>query len=78
MVATHTPTISDLGTQIDYALMPTLSAVGSNVGGVTGPDIGEEWVLKPSTKYLLRLTNNSGGAVDVGFHLFWYELDYSI
>ncbi len=78
MVVTHTPTVDPVGTQIDYALLPTLTAIGSNVGGVKGPDIGEEWVLKPSTKYLLRVTNNSGGAVDVGWHLFWYELSYTV
>lgn len=68
----HTPTVSAAGTEIEYALHPTPTAIGANVGGVTGADIGEEWVLEPETTYLLRLTNNSGGAVDVGWHIFYY------
>lgn len=71
----HTPTVASAGTEIEYVLLPTLTAIGSNVGGVTGADIGEEWVLKPETTYLLRLTNNSGGAVDVGWHIFYYFED---
>ncbi len=40
-------------------------------GGDRSTDI--EWVLKPSTSYVLRVTNNSSVAADIGVWIFWYE-----
>ena len=77
-VITHTPTISADGTLIETLLHPTPTAIGANVGGVTGPDVGEEWVAKPSTKYLYRVTNDSAGAVAVCVYAFWYEIGYLV
>ena len=35
---------------------------------------GEEWILAPSTKYLFRITNNSGGILDLSYEFVWYEI----
>jgi hypothetical protein len=50
-------------------------------GGGTGPQgrsggdrsIDIEWVLKPNTTYVFRITNTSGSEADIGFWAFWYE-----
>ena len=59
---------TDDGTQIDFDLIETSKHQG---GGID--DIPSEWILKPDNNYLLRLTNNSGGAIDGVFKMFWYE-----
>lgn len=76
MVLTHTPTITDAGTQIhDRLVPPTGSGVG-NSEGIISPNLGEEWILKPATKYLIRVTNNSGGTIKLTLESLWYELGY--
>lgn len=65
------PTVTGVGT----LLQPMLAPGGS--GGITnGGSISErwEWVLKPNTNYLLRLTNIAGTTQP--FHLAseWYEV----
>lgn len=65
------PTVTGVGTQIEYVMLPTTDKHGQS--GSSVDDIGIEWVLNPSTNYLLRLTNGSGGAIDVGTYLFMYE-----
>jgi len=37
--------------------------------------LSDEAVLKPSTDYLLKLSNTSGGNIDVGFVIDWFESD---
>ena len=71
------PTITDVGTLIHTAWIPPTSA-GQGVSGATGiagETNGEEWILKPSTKYLIRMTNNSGATIDYSYEILWYELD---
>jgi hypothetical protein len=70
------PTITADGTQIHDRYIPDQGGVGTNNAGAVSPGLGEEWVLKPSTKYLLRFTNNSGGAITVAFEFLWYEIGY--
>jgi len=70
------PTITGAGTQIHDRYVPDAGGQGSNQIGVITPTFGEEWILKPSTKYLLRLTNNSGGAITLSYEIIWYELSY--
>lgn len=72
----HTPTVTGVGTEIRNAWVPpTATGVGqSNSGAVEDPDY--EIVLKPSTKYLLRVTNNSGGAIDIHTQIYFYEIGY--
>ncbi len=76
------PTISADGTRIDVVLLPEIATgggggPGGGTGGSQGPDVGEEWILKPATDYIIRLTNNSGASCDANCHMFWYELSYN-
>jgi len=76
---TSGPTITDIGTLLHQRYIPAPSAPGQQAGGllVTGEDA--EWVLgSPTveTKYLWRITNNSGGAITIGYHFNGYEIGY--
>lgn len=64
------PTVSGNGTQLEYFMLAGTKKDGGTVGGVP-----VEWILKPATKYLIRIVNNVAGAgnTDIGFHMFWYE-----
>ena len=66
------PTITDVGTQIKRAAITSPS--GSSV--VFSQSKSGEWILKPATKYLVRITNNSGGAIDFNITIGFYELEY--
>lgn len=64
------PTVSANGTELEYFLV-----VGTKQSGGSGVDLPVEWILKPATKYLIRIVNNTTGAGtdSVGAHMFWYE-----
>lgn len=76
-VLTHTPTITDLGTQIHDRYIGDTGGTGINKIGAFTPSTGEEWVFAPGEKYLVRLTNNSGASMTVSYEAFWYEIGYS-
>jgi len=61
--AVHTPTVTGVGTTplINGRLIAGGTSVPSRVGGETRG--ATEWILAPNTKYLLRVNNNSGGAI---------------
>lgn len=63
------PTITTLGTQIDAQILPGGS--GKKAGGGTAGSL--EYVLKPLTNYLFRLTNVNGTAHAAFLQLEWYE-----
>jgi hypothetical protein len=69
---THTPTVTATGT-----INPIKKFLGS---GTPGIPIGalentrNELILKPNTEYLIRLTNTSGSAADLGICVFYYEI----
>lgn len=63
------PTITALGTQIDAQILP--GGVGKKAGGGTAGSL--EYVLKPLTNYLFRLTNVNGTAHAASLQLEWYE-----
>lgn len=63
------PTVSVLGTQIDAQIIPGGSGKKSS-GGTTG---SLEYVLKPLTNYLFRLTNVNGTSHAAHLALEWYE-----
>ena len=69
VVAVHTPTVTDVGTELSHGFIPA--------GGKHDPGAGaqgfSEWILKADTKYLLRVTNRSGAAIDVLSALHFYE-----
>ena len=63
------PTVTTLGTQIDAQILPGGSGKKSG-GGAAG---SLEYVLKPLTNYLFRLTNVNGTAHAASLQLEWYE-----
>tara|TARA_R110000868_G_scaffold5950_4_gene34635 strand:+ start:2982 stop:3569 length:588 start_codon:yes stop_codon:yes gene_type:complete len=63
------PTVTTLGTQIDAQILPGGS--GKKAGGGTAGSL--EYVLKPLTNYLFRLTNVNGTAHAAFLQLEWYE-----
>jgi hypothetical protein len=63
------PTVTTLGTQIDAQILPGGS--GKKAGGGTAGSL--EYVLKPLTNYLFRLTNVNGTAHAASLQLEWYE-----
>ena len=73
-----TPTVTDDGTLIHTSWFPPTSAGQGQAGatGLAGETNGEEWILQPSTKYLLRITNNSGATIDYAYEMLWYEIGY--
>ena len=62
------PTVTNDGTRLetDY-----LAAAGNKAGGNAG-SFYEEWVLKPATDYLIKITNGSNNTVTGFFNAFWY------
>jgi hypothetical protein len=63
------PTVTSVGTEIDVQLIPGGSgkkAAGSAAGSL-------EYVLKPLTNYLFRLTNVNSAAHAASLTLEWYE-----
>lgn len=69
-----TPTITGDGTAIHTQwAVPVSTGIGQSVSGIADISAGEEWLLLPSTNYLQRATNNSGGTIDMWFEFVWYE-----
>ncbi len=60
------------GTLIDTAKPPIVTSNGQRVEGAT-TGIGEGWILKQNTDYAIRLTNNTGAAVDFNASFAWHE-----
>jgi hypothetical protein len=63
------PTVTSVGTEIDAQLIP--GGAGKKSGGGTAGSL--EYVLKPLTNYLFRLTNVNGTAHAAYLTLEWYE-----
>lgn len=63
------PTVTAVGTEIDAEIIP--GGVGKKSGGGTAGSL--EYVLKPLTNYLFRLTNVNGTAHAASLTLEWYE-----
>lgn len=80
--------IKSVATTVSHKIAPTVSAPGTQIGATTygfggtgvgqtivssfaAPDVGR--VLKPNTKYLLRITNNDAAAQKVAAYITWYE-----
>ena len=72
------PTITDPGTEI-FTLWspPTGTGTGQSANGISNVGQGSEWILTPSTKYYIVLTNNSGSTIDWSYEFSWYEIDYT-
>lgn len=63
------PTVNSVGTEIDAQIIP--GGAGKKSGGGTAASL--EYVLKPLTNYLFRLTNVNGVAHAAYLTLEWYE-----
>ena len=69
------PTVTDIGDLLDDRYIPT---AGKDTGQLV-PGEDAEWVLGnpvAAKNYMYRLTNNSGAAIDFGFHFSGYEIGY--
>jgi hypothetical protein len=76
LVFNDAPTITGVGTLMHTTwVVPTAAGIGGSAEGISGVTSGEEWILKPSTKYLVRVTNNSGDTIAYRYELLWYELN---
>lgn len=76
MLMFGSPTVTDVGTEIhNLWIPPTAAGVGQTQNGVSDAEAGEEWILKPSTNYLHRMTNNSGATISAWVEIMFYELD---
>jgi len=67
----YTPSVTADGTELppDYIFGGSKSKAGGGEGG-----FDSEYVLKPSTKYLVRITNQSGAAENIIISPTWYEI----
>lgn len=79
-IATTTqPTVTGLGTLLDERYVPDIGGPPGVSHGLLVAGADAEWVLGSpdvETTYLWRLTNNSGGAIDLGYHFNGYQLGY--
>ena len=72
-----TPTTTDDGDmKFQLWVPPTSTGNGQSANGIAGVGQGSEWILKPETPWLVRLTNNSGATIDWSYEFSWYELSY--
>jgi hypothetical protein len=68
---TSGPTVTGVGTQINgTGLIP---AGDKHTGGGGEFGFGNEFILAPSTNYLLRTTNVSGGAIKISMSIEGYQ-----
>ncbi len=66
------PSVTAVGVPlINGRLLPGSTNPSNRVGGEARS--GTEWILKPSTSYLLRITNVSGSATTLSFVFEFYE-----
>jgi len=63
------PTVTSVGTEIDAQIIP--GGAGKKSSGGAASSL--EYVLKPLTNYLFRLTNVNGAAHAASLQLEWYE-----
>lgn len=63
------PTVTSVGTEIDAQIIP--GGVGKKSSGGAAGSL--EYILKPLTNYLFRLTNVNGTAHAASLNLEWYE-----
>lgn len=78
LVMTSGPTLTGDGTLIHTTWAhPVGTGIGQSAQGISDVTNGEEWILKPSTKYLIRITNNSGATISYRYEVLFYELGYS-
>ena len=71
----HTPTTTADGTLIHtHWVPPAPTGQGRSQTGILDATSGEEWLLKPATNYLHRITNNGADTIDIWIEILFYEL----
>jgi hypothetical protein len=72
-IVTHTPSVVATGSValVNGRLLAGGTSPQTRVGA--GVRAGTEFILKPSTKYLIRATNNSGAGIAINIALEFYE-----
>ena len=74
------PTITDIGDQLHERYIPAGASPGGQSAGAIVGGGDREWVIGnigTPNKYLWRFTNNSGGAINVGYHFNGYKIGYT-
>lgn len=71
----HTPTVTNTGQRLHNSVLPGGTGVGSGATPGGTARAGSEWILKKSTKYLIRATNRSAAAQPMSATLQWYEIE---
>lgn len=73
------PTITDVGDVLHTGwAIPTATGTGIHTSsGIMGISQGEEWVMKPNSKYTMSVTNNSGEEIAFSYDMLFYELTYT-
>ena len=70
LTTVHTgPTITNDGALVAVGLLQA----GEKQKGITSTETGDRIILKASTNYLLRLTNKSGGTIDMSLQVDFNE-----
>lgn len=70
VTAVHSPVVNDVGTLLESAFVPGGSR-NFDPGSTSGQR--SEWILRPNTIYLYRLTNRAGSAQQGSLGIIWYE-----
>lgn len=65
------PTITNIGTLLENTFEPGGTGPQAT-GGIGGSR--NEWILKPTTKYMLRVTNRSGNNQPGSIRVEWYHI----
>ena len=69
---TINPTVNTEGNIIDKFYVGGGSGISDTTSGAITGNV-DEWVLKPDTTYLIKITNNGASDSNVFVNLFWYE-----
>ena len=67
------PTVTADGTKFAQVYIPGATGTGGTRTGASAGVSNSEWVLKPDTVYMIRVTNGSSGSNDIQINFQWYE-----
>ena len=67
------PTVTANGTKLAQVYIPGATGMGGTRTGASAGLSNSEWVLKPNTVYMFRVTNGSSGSNDIQINFEWYE-----
>lgn len=69
------PTVTANGTKFAQVYIPGATGTGGTRTGSSAGVSNSEWVLKPNTTYMIKVTNSSSGSNDIQVNFQWYEED---